>query len=51
MKIFAKEELVRDGFVQAAAPSGTAVYSIPHQRKCVAQSTLFNNNNNLFSIA
>ena len=26
VKIFAKEELGRDGFVQAAAPSGTAVY-------------------------
>ena len=26
--IFAKEELVRDGFVQAAAPSGTDVYHI-----------------------
>ena len=28
MKIFAKEELGRDGFVQAAAPSGTAAYLI-----------------------
>ena len=28
MKIFAKEELGRDGFVQATAPSGTAVYPI-----------------------
>ena len=26
--IFAKEELVRDGFVQAAAPSGTDAYHI-----------------------
>ena len=28
MKIFAKEELGRDGFVQAAAPFGTAAYLI-----------------------